>query len=618
MTRNDACFDASPVARFERVDAQSADAPDLAETTHHTPSTTPLDNSAPLTGTPEEPSHSAKDDIAETSTYQYTGTDKSSDTPPSIEEALLALGDLRRILKPPRVTGKGYKDPDLKTVLRQRLEGMSQLLWTYCDPQSPTYGKWIAASVRVAGALQKKPRYARTVRQRARAFIEDHTDLPYANYGIGNESILDTDEGLAQEIHVHLQGIGPLVRAQDLVDFMGTPEMKKRTGHTKAIDISTAQRWMKKLDYRWMVDPKGQFVDGHERADTVAYRQHVFLPAWRKVVTRTRDWSKQHEHDQPLPRGDERQIVVWFHDESTFYANDRRKGGWRRLGASIMLYAKGEGASQMVVDMVSPEYGWLHSPDGKEEARVLFKVGVNREGYFTNNDILAQVQKSMDILEKHYPDDDHVFIFDNATTHTKRADNALSARNMPKGTSKKGSNWGVETAVRDFNGKPMYGTNRKMMKMKIRMKDGQLPDGSPQPLYFTSGENKGLFKGMAVILEECGLTDEAKLPRECPRFKCPEGATRCCSRRVLYNQPDFVAERSLLEVECEKRGFQVIFLPKFHCELNFIEQCWGYAKHIYRHYPASSKEADLERNLISSLESIPLVSMRRYVLFQSA
>ncbi|KAG1891993.1 hypothetical protein F4604DRAFT_2865 [Suillus subluteus] len=51
----------------------------------------------------------------------------------------------------------------------------------------------------------------------------------------------------------------------------------------------------------------------------------------------------------------------------------------------------------------------------------------------------------------------------------------------------------------------------------------------------------------------------------------------------------------------------------FHCELNFIEQCWGYAKRIYRQYPTSSKEVDLERNVLSALESVPLDSMRRCV-----
>jgi len=31
----------------------------------------------------------------------------------------------------------------------------------------------------------------------------------------------------------------------------------------------------------------------------------------------------------------------------------------------------------------------------------------------------------MDILSEHYPDDEHWFIYDNATTHLKQANNAL-------------------------------------------------------------------------------------------------------------------------------------------------------------------------------------------------
>ena len=33
-----------------------------------------------------------------------------------------------------------------------------------------------------------------------------------------------------------------------------------------------------------------------------------------------------------------------------------------------------------------------------------------------------------------------------------------------------------------------------------------------------------------------------------------------------------------------KLGFRVLFIPKFHCELNPIERCWGTAKHYTRHY----------------------------------
>jgi hypothetical protein len=41
-------------------------------------------------------------------------------------------------------------------------------------------------------------------------------------------------------------------------------------------------------------------------------------------------------------------------------------------------------------------------------------------------------------------------------------------------------------------------------------------------------------------------------------------------------------------------GYEVIFFPKFHCELNYNEQCWGFAKRIYRMFPTSSKEEDLK------------------------
>ena len=192
---------------------------------------------------------------------------------------------------------------------------------------------------------------------------------------------------------------------------------------------------MKKLDYRWTnTGLKGQYVDGHKREDVVSYRQNVFLPGMRRFCNHTRTWNQERGSDQPLPQPHERHVVVWYHDESTFYANDRRKSGWVHSSETAVPYAKGEGPSQMVADVVSADYGWLRSPDGKDKARVFFKAGKNREGYFTNDEILEQATKIMDILDEHYAGEDHVLVFDNATTHTKRADGALSARYMPKST----------------------------------------------------------------------------------------------------------------------------------------------------------------------------------------
>ena len=74
--------------------------------------------------------------------------------------------------------------------------------------------------------------------------------------------------------------------------------------------------------------------------------------------------------------------------------------------------------SLIVTDFVSADYGWLHSSDGKEDAQVLLKVGSSWEDYFTNNDILRQTLRAMHILETHYPNDDHIFIFDNAACHS--------------------------------------------------------------------------------------------------------------------------------------------------------------------------------------------------------
>jgi hypothetical protein len=74
-----------------------------------------------------------------------------------------------------------------------------------------------------------------------------------------------------------------------------------------------------------------------------------------------------------------------------------------------------------------------------------------------------------------------------------------------------------------------------------------------------------------------------------------------------------VEQKSALEEVVEARGHQVIFFPKFHCEINSIEQSWGFAKRIYRQFPASSAEADLERNVTAALDAVPLSSQRKFV-----
>ncbi|OAX35790.1 hypothetical protein K503DRAFT_696343, partial [Rhizopogon vinicolor AM-OR11-026] len=100
---------------------------------------------------------------------------------------------------------------------------------------------------------------------------------------------------------------------------------------------------------------------------------------------------------------------------------------------------------------------------------------------------------------------------------------------------------------------------------------GQLPDGTAQCFYFPEGQvHAGAFKGMAQILTERGFSGAHKLHVECPSFKYNPDIDPCCCRRLLYKRPDFAAIKSNLEIACEMRGYQVMFLPKFHCELSFL------------------------------------------------
>jgi hypothetical protein len=88
---------------------------------------------------------------------------------------------------------------------------------------------------------------------------------------------------------------------------------------------------------------------------------------------------------------------------------------------------------------------------------------------------------------------------------------------------------------------------------------------------------------MQTILTERGYTVKGK-NTECTNFQCAVDADgnygECCMRRMLFNEPDFAGTQSLLEEECSSKGISAIFLPKFHCELNPIEQCWGYSKRL--------------------------------------
>jgi hypothetical protein len=92
--------------------------------------------------------------------------------PPTINEARLALVDLKLILRPPRSSGWGHKDPKLDLLLRTRLERMQMFLWNYTDSMSKSSG-WMAASLKTAHAHEKGPWLAGRLREWVRAYCKD-------------------------------------------------------------------------------------------------------------------------------------------------------------------------------------------------------------------------------------------------------------------------------------------------------------------------------------------------------------------------------------------------------------------------------------------------------------
>lgn len=150
-----------------------------------------------------------------------------------------------------------------------------------------------------------------------------------------------------------------------------------------------------------------------------------------------------------------------------------------------------------------------------------------------------------------------------------------------------------------------------------RMCDGINPlTKKPQSFYFPDDHPHypGWFKGMEQIICERGLWPESGLPVECAGNKCPQGQSSCCCCHLLFTQTDFVSQKPLLQEHIESRGHLCDFYPKYHCELNFIEQYWGAAKLRFQTAGHARTLEAMQKNMLACLDDIPLEQIRRCVV----
>lgn len=81
--------------------------------------------------------------------------------------------------------------------------------------------------------------------------------------------------------------------------------------------------------------------------------------------------------------------------------------------------------------------------------------------------------------------------------------------------------------------------------------------------------------------------------------------------KMIDSEDGFEAQQCRLEELAEKYGQHAIFLPKFHCELNFIEMVWGAAKRYARLHCEYTMKA-LQTKIPEALDSVSVVMMRKF------
>lgn len=142
------------------------------------------------------------------------------------------------------------RDKKLDIIFRTRITAMVGTINLYLD--SELSYTWREASLIAAKSQRRGPNHARNLCTWIHRFLHCGK-LPLHRYGCASSSILN-NEDFAQEIQLHLLKVAKngYVYAQDIVDYVAKPETQERLGSKKAtISLSTAQRWMRKLDWRY-------------------------------------------------------------------------------------------------------------------------------------------------------------------------------------------------------------------------------------------------------------------------------------------------------------------------------------------------------------------------------
>jgi hypothetical protein len=214
-----------------------------------------------------------------------------------------------------------------------------------------------------------------------------------------------------------------------------TTGTRKKTGKKpkewKPLGKTATYKWLNRLGFYATEEKKGVYVDGHERADVIDYRQTEFLPQIEKLQALSINYEKDANGVlQPitpdLPLG-EKEHVIYYYDESCFHAKEYSKRIWLDENQQKMP-SKSKGGLIHVSDFISLK-GRLTI--GQKDARkIIYPGGPQKIPYWDIKQLLKQVIEAINIFEEKHPNKVAVFVFNQSSAHASKGSRALNAFSM--------------------------------------------------------------------------------------------------------------------------------------------------------------------------------------------
>ncbi|KAI5839736.1 hypothetical protein DFP73DRAFT_598397 [Morchella snyderi] len=211
-------------------------------------------------------------------------------------------------------------------------------------------------------------------------------------------------------------------------------------------------------------------------------------------------------------------------------------------------------------------YSW------REVKKGVYKDAHEREGV---DHIVQQTLLAVNIFEAAYPGCQALFLFDNATSHSAFAEDALRVTRMNKGPG------GEPVHVRDGYWFKDNG-ERVVQAMDYDKEDMSVPVN-------LRGEPKGLQQ------------------EDTNRRKNRAPETRLLFQNATLSTTLFLQQKGRVQEVVEAKGHMILFYPRFHCELNWIEYFWARVK-LYTRTHCGYDIKSLRKNVPLALEDAsPLI-----------